>query len=143
MLVRAWLVVATLDILAAIIQTLAGGGSLERLGQYIASGVFGPSAFKGGLLYAVTGYLFHYGIAFGWTALFFFLYPRLKVMSRHWLVTGIGYGSFVWFMMNRVILPLSNVPQGPVDLSRAALACAVLIVAIGLPLAWMTKPRGR
>ncbi|MBL7852105.1 MAG: hypothetical protein JNN04_14480 [Cyclobacteriaceae bacterium] len=139
---KAWLVVATLDILAAIVQTLAGGGNLSRLGQYIASGVFGRSAFEGGVTYALMGYVFHYGIAFGWTALFYVVYPRVNLLHRNWVITGVGYGMFVWFMMNRVILPLSNVPQGPFDLARATLACTILIVAIGLPLAWMSS-RGR
>lgn len=140
-LLRAWLVVASLDIAAAIIQTLVGGASLERLGQYIASGVFGQRAFGGGTTFALVGYIFHYGIALGWTILFFLIHPRLKAFARSWIIIGIGYGILVWFMMNRVILPLSNAPQRPFDISRAALACAILIVAIGLPLAWMASGR--
>jgi hypothetical protein len=140
-LLHAWLVVATLDIAAAIAQTLAGGGSLSRLGQYIASGIFGARAFEGGAAYAALGYAFHYGIALGWAVLFYSIYPHMRIVRRSWIFTGVGYGVFVWFMMNLVILPASNVPLRPFDPSRAALACAILVVAIGLPLAWMTLGR--
>jgi len=137
--VQAWLVVGTLDILAAIIQTLLAGGSITRLMQYIASGVFGPSAFEGGMLYATLGLAFHYVIAFGWTWLFFMVYPKLSFAPTHRVLTGIGYGIFVWFMMNRVVLQLSNVKTGTFDPVRAAMATTVLIVAIGLPLSFLAR----
>lgn len=137
--VQAWLIVGTLDILAAIIQTLLAGGSITRLMQYIASGVFGPSAFEGGMLYATLGLAFHYVIAFGWTLLFFMVYSRLSFAPNHRVLTGIGYGIFVWFMMNRVVLQLSNVKPGAFDPARATMAAAVLIVAIGLPLSFLAR----
>jgi hypothetical protein len=94
-LLHAWLIVATLDITAAVIQTLAGGSSLEQLGQYIASGVFGRRAFEGGTTFAVMGYVFHYGIALGWTILFYLIHPRLKAIDRrHWAAAGMdGIGQ--------------------------------------------------
>lgn len=132
-----WLLVGSLDILAAIMQTLIGGGSILRLMQYIASGVFGAVAFEGGLGYAVAGLVFHYGIALAWTILFYIAYPRLAFGKINKIVLGIGYGTFVWLIMNRVVLPLSSIKMGPFDLQRAIIATLVLIVAIGLPLAFM------
>jgi uncharacterized protein involved in exopolysaccharide biosynthesis len=41
--------------------------------------------------------------------------------------------------MNRVVLPLSQVRMGPFDWSKAALAAAVLVVAIGCPLSFLAK----
>lgn len=136
---KAWILVGTLDILAAIIQTWLSGGSILRLMQYIASGVFGPPAFEGGWNYGMAGLLFHYGIALGWTLLFFRLYPRMPFAPGRPLLTGIGYGIFVWMAMNRVVLPLSQVRMGPFDWSRATLAAMVLILAIGLPLSFLAK----
>lgn len=135
----AWLVVGTLDIAAAIIQTLLAGGTITRLMQYIASGVFGPASFEGGVAYAVMGLALHYVIALGWSMLFFLVYPRLTVAPANRLLTGIGYGIFVWFMMNRVVLPLSNVPVRPFDLQRAIIAALVLVVAIGIPLSFLAS----
>jgi hypothetical protein len=138
-LVRAWLIVGTLDIIAAIIQTFIGGGNITRLMQYIASGVFGPAAFEGGTAYAVMGLAFHYVVALGWSTLFFLIYPRLTFAPTNRLLTGIGYGILVWFMMNRVVLPLSNVKMGPFDVQKAIIAALVLIVAIGIPLSLMAS----
>jgi hypothetical protein len=138
-LIKAWLVVGTLDIAAAIFQTLVAGGSITKLMQYIASGVFGPASFDGGMPYAVMGLTFHYVIALGWSTVFFLIYPRLTFASANRLLTGIGYGIFVWFMMNRVVLPLSNVSMRPFDLERAIVAALVLIVAIGIPLSFLAS----
>lgn len=137
--VVSWLLVGTLDILAAIIQTLIGGASIERLMRYIASGIFGETAFTGGTWYPVVGLIFHYLIAFTWTILFYLLYPKLRFAPSNRLVVGIGYGAVVWFVMNRIVLPLSNVPQRPFDLQRAIIAALVLMVAIGIPLSFMAK----
>jgi hypothetical protein len=43
----------------------------------------------------------------------------------------------VWLVMNQVVLPLSNITQRQFDLTKAAIAAAVLIVAIGLPLSFL------
>lgn len=138
-ILSAWLLAGTLDITAAIIQTLLAGGSITRLMQYIASGVFGTAAFDGGMPYAVMGLGFHYLIAFGWSFLFLLIYPKLTFAPRHRLLTGIAYGVVVWFMMNRVVLPLSNVPQRPFDPVRSLIAAAVLMVAIGIPLSFLAS----
>lgn len=134
-----WLIVGTLDIIAAMIQTALAGGNQVRLFQYIASGVYGASAFDGGVGIAALGLLFHYGIALTWTIFFFIIYPRLSFASSNRVLAGIGYGLVVWFVMNRIVLPLSNVPQRPFDLGRSAIAAAVLIVAIGLPLSFLAS----
>lgn len=132
-----WLLVGSLDILAAIMQTLIGGGSILRLMQYIASGAFGAVAFEGGVGYAVSGLVIHYSIALTWTVLFYLAYPRLSFGKINKIVLGIGYGTFVWLIMNRVVLPLSNIKMGAFDLQRAIIAALVLIVAIGLPLSFL------
>jgi hypothetical protein len=62
--------------------------------QFIASGIFGTSAFSGGNTMLALGILFHFCIAFIWTLIFFFLYPRLKLYSPHWLVE---YFTALWF----------------------------------------------
>lgn len=139
LLIRGWLLAGTLDITAAIVQTFLAGGTITRLMQYIASGVFGQAAFEGGMSYALVGLAFHYVIALGWSFLFLLIYPKLTFAPRHRLLTGIGYGAFVWFMMNRIVLPLSNVPQRPFDPVRSLIAAAVLMVAIGIPLSWVAS----
>lgn len=133
------LIAGTFDITAASIQTLLNGREPVRMLKFIASGVFGPEALAGGTLYAVCGFLFHYCIAMGWTALFFWLYPRIKFFSVNRVVTGIVYGSFVWLMMNRVVLPLANTPPIPFRVGPSLIGLAIIIVAIGLPITFLTN----
>ena len=128
-----WLLVATLDLLAAIIQTLLMGGNVFRLCQYIASGVFGKDAFTD-WSFAVYGVLFHYAIALAWTFLFFTLYSKFHLSRFNKFLVGIGYGILIWFVMNRVVLGLSNVTTRPFDLVKSLIAASILIVAIGIPL---------
>src|SRR4051794_39615648 len=74
-----WLLVGTLDLAAATIQTLLAGGTIQRLCQFIASGAFGKEAFDGGWTTAIYGVVFHYIIAFSWTIVFFVLYAALNL----------------------------------------------------------------
>lgn len=134
-----WLIVGTLDMSAAVIQTLINGGSPVKMLQFISSGVFGTSAFTTEMPYSLLGVVFHYIIALGWTILFFFLYPRVDFLSWNVIATGILYGVFVWTIMNTVILPLANTPPVKFSLLKAIVAALVLIVAIGLPLSFMAR----
>jgi hypothetical protein len=138
-----WLLVGTLDITAAIVNYWIGGGRNPiSIFVYIASGVFGQTAFEVGVpIMAWWGLLFHYLIAFIWTAFFFLIYPRFGFMSKNWILTGVLYGTFIWLMMNRVVLQLANTPKGPFRLTGAVINCLILIAMIGLPLAYIARRR--
>src|SRR5258708_4777139 len=101
----AGLLVGTLDITAAFIQTLAYGRNPISVLNFIASGVFGKQAFSGGLPFAFCGMVFHYCIAYSWTTLLFLTYPQLKFLSKNRILTGLGYGLFIWLIMTRIVLP--------------------------------------
>lgn len=135
------LIAGTLDITAACTQYFikTGNGPIRVL-EYVASGVFGKEqAFSGNSLMAVAGLLFHYTIAFGWTTLFFLLYPKLSFLRGNRVVVIVGYGIFVWAMMNQVVVPLSRVPQGPFNISGAIQAALILIACISLPITTMAR----
>ena len=132
------LVAGTLDMTAAVVQYMSRGGTEPvRILIYIASGALGPWVFDGPPAWvAAAGLGFHYLIAFTWTVLFFVAFPRLQALRRSPLVIGPLYGVVVWFVMNRVVVPLSRVPKPKAfDPTQAAIACAILIVCIGLPIA--------
>lgn len=132
-------VAGSLDIIAACLQfyikTGRGPGPVLR---YIASGVFGRKAFAGGMPMAAWGLFFHFVIAFLFTLFFFWIYPRINILSRNRVITGLVYGIFVWVMMNRVIVPLSSVPQSPFVLKQAIIATLILMFCIGLPISLIT-----
>ncbi len=135
------LLAGTLDgLAAALMYSVSNGKDPLNVYRFIASGVFGKDAFSGGVPMALYGIFFHYVIAFGWTTLFFGLYPRVPFLSRNKIVTGIFYGVFVWLMMNLVVLPFSNVPMsGELQISAILKGMVVLMLCIGLPISWMTS----
>ncbi|MEO8472446.1 MAG: hypothetical protein ABI477_09635 [Chryseolinea sp.] len=139
MILISWLIVGTLDMSAAVIQTLINGGNPVKMLQFIASGVFGTNAFTTEMPYALLGVVFHYIIAFGWTLLFFFLYPRLEFLSWNTIATGFLYGLLVWTIMNQVILRLANTPPIKFVFMKAIIATLILVFAIGVPLSFMAK----
>lgn len=129
------LLVGTLDILTAII--VSGAGAVRVL-QYVSSGVFGrDAAFAGGYTTAAWGLAFHYAIAFSWTVIFFFLFPKLYVRLKNVFLTGIVIGLLIWMAMNLVVVPLSNVMRGPYTWRGFFINASILIVMIGMPLSWI------
>ncbi|HWA34247.1 MAG TPA: hypothetical protein VG737_08970 [Cyclobacteriaceae bacterium] len=132
----AGLLAGTCDITAACIQFyLKTGKGPAVIGQYIASAVFGTeTAYSGDVSMIIIGFVFHYMVAFGWTILFFFAYPRLSFLRGNKIIVGIAYGAFVWLMMNQVVVPLTLIGRGPFNLVNAAQAMAILMACIGIPI---------
>jgi hypothetical protein len=81
----------------------------------------------------VWGLLFHYAIAFIWTMIFFLACSKIKLLLKNWIASAVFYGIFVWAAMAFIVVPLSNTPKFPFNPVQAAIAAAILIVAIGLP----------
>lgn len=130
-------IAGTLDIVAACVNVYisSGTGALIVL-QYIASVFLGKESYSMGLVSALLGLIVHYAISYCWTNLFFLLYPKLKFLSDNKVVVGLLYGVFVWLMMNLVILKLIGLGYRPFDLLQAAIGCGILMLCIGLPIAW-------
>jgi hypothetical protein len=135
------LLAGTCDITAACTQFyIKTGKSPILVGQYIASAVFGKeTAYSGDLSMIIVGFLFHYMVAFGWTILFFFAYPRISFLRGNKIVVGIAYGAFVWVMMSQVVVPMTMIGRGPFNFSNAAQAMAILMAAIGIPISLMAN----
>jgi hypothetical protein len=137
-IVKTGLIAGSLDLLAALVyySILTGDSPLNIL-KYIASGIFGPVAFSGGMMMMLAGLALHFFIAFAFTLFFFWLFPRFEILARNRILTGIVYGIFVWMIMNIFIVPLSNVPQGPFNPVHAIINGVILIVCIGIPISFM------
>lgn len=128
------LLAGTLDIVAAFISSwLRTSTTPDKVLQFVASGVFGTEAFAGGSAILLAGLLFHYLIAGCWSALFFLLYPKVSILRMGIAFPAIVYGVFVWLIMNQVVLPLSNAPKFPFNLTSAVIGTWILVAAIGLP----------
>lgn len=141
-ILKAGLLAGTLDILSAIIKYLIEGKkNPEVILKYIAAGVMGKPAMKGGWDIAFLGLLLHYVIAFLFTLFLFWLYPRLKLVRFHPLVVGVFYGLFAWLVMNLVVLPYSRVPRapGPFNWNQAIINALILIAFVGIPVSLIAR----
>jgi hypothetical protein len=136
----AGLIAGTLDGLGAVINYMIQGGKKpESIFKYIASGVFGPKAFTSGDIMVVWGVLFHYFIAMGFTTFFFLVFPKIKWLQQNIVVGGLLYGLLVWVIMNRIVVPLSEIPSGPFNFKSALVNMGILMLCIGLPVSLLAK----
>jgi hypothetical protein len=134
------LLAGTLDISCAFLNAyISNGVSPVRILRVIAMGFFGKEALTGGVMMPVYGLLFHYFIAYSFTAFFFWLYPNVKIMAKNIVITAIVYGVFIYVVMDLLILPLTKLPSIPFRIDKALIATGILIIAIGLPLSYFAR----
>lgn len=109
--------------------------------EYIAGGVFGKDALTGGTTMKLAGLLFHFLIAMSFTFFYFFIYPKIKLLRKNVLFSAFIYGLFVWAVMNLLVVPNSawHKPITPFDVAASAKAAFILILCIGLPVAYFAK----
>ncbi len=112
-LVRAGLLTGVTDgLFSSVLAAFFYGSTVMRLWQGVASVLMGPSALNRGTPTAAIGVLMHFGIAFGWSAVFLLL-----VMAASWLRSAIAsplgvlgvaavYGPLIWMVMSLAIVPL-------------------------------------
>lgn len=134
-IIWAGLVAGTLDAIGAtVVFMLRGGKDPSGIWKYVASGVFGKEAFTNGSGMALWGLFFHFSIAVTFAVFFFLMYPIIRRFFRNPVLVGLLYGILVWFVMNLIVLPLSNVTTQPFELSRVLIGMGILMVCIGLPI---------
>jgi len=103
----------------------------------IASGIFGKAAYSGGTPMIITGLLLHFLIAFIFSAFYYLIYPGLSFLRRRKLISGILYGIFIWLVMNLGVLQIVFEGMPLPDPGAALLGIAILIVAVGIPVAYI------
>ena len=136
----AGLIAGTLDILAAFLNAYLSSKIMpDAVLKYIASGVFGKSAFSGGIEMLFLGLLFHFIIAFACTSIFYLVYPMLPFLKFSLFVNAILIGIVAWVIPTQIIIPMSQITQPPFDISKALVAILILIFFLGLPIAFGAK----
>jgi hypothetical protein len=108
---------------------------LVRILHNVASGLLGRSAYTGGLATAALGLLCHFVIAFGAATVFFLLARAFPFLLNQTVLSGALYGIAVYFFMNRVIVPLSNVAKTPFSLKMMIIGLIIHMFCVGLPIA--------
>jgi hypothetical protein len=134
------LLVGSLDILTAFVDFyIARRDNPLIVLQYIASGVFRKTAFTDGAIMYFWGLLFHFIIAYSFTLLFYLLYPKMKLYKYNPIPVAIVYGLFIYAVMNFVVQPLVFGEPWHFNGFKSIKAALILIVMIGLPLAFLCK----
>lgn len=136
----AGLIAGTLDMSAALLVYCAIMKVVTpvQLLNGIASGVFDKTTIGSEMVMVLIGLVFHYFIAYCFATAYFLVYPHIKLLHRNAIVSGLLYGIFVWIIMNRIVVPLSNAYHSPFKWSSAIRGAAILMICIGLPISLIT-----
>ncbi|MES2137509.1 MAG: hypothetical protein V4502_10690 [Pseudomonadota bacterium] len=126
----------TLDILLAMILTIAFGREIGNMLRFVASGPF-PAATNMGSAGAALGLLVHFSLMAIMAAAFMLTARWRPQLANTPLLTGLGFGLITYFAMNWLIVPLRfGTPLPPKTLSIATQLFAH-IVLVGIPMAYV------
>lgn len=135
-IVIATAVSGTLDILFAMILTLAFGREIPSMLRFVASGPF-PSATGMGTSGAILGLVVHYCLMGIMAAGLLLLVRWRPELAQTPFRTGLAYGVLTYFIMNWLVVPLRfHTPLPPKAISVATQLFAH-IVLVGLPMAYI------
>jgi hypothetical protein len=131
------LVVGTCDLVDAFVFFgIRNGSTPIRICQSIAAGWLGRSASQGGLSAAALGVATHYFIAFGIVLTYFVVSRAVTTLAERPWLWGPLYGIAVYFVMNRIVIPLSAI-GGPQRFVLAPFVNGIFIhvLGVGIPAA--------
>lgn len=136
----AGLICGVLDGLTAV--ALAGGRWI-RLFQFIASGILGPNAFKGGLGAATLGIALHFSIALGAAAVYYAASRAVPFLVERAILCGIAYGVAVHLFMYFVTIPLSAIGKRPFSTRGFLTQLMVHMIVVGPSIALVVRHYSR
>ena len=112
-LMRAGLLTGLVDgLFSSVLAAGFYGSSVTRLFQGVASTLLGPEALDSGIHTALIGVLMHFGVAFGWSAVFLLItegsgWLRRVLAAPHGVLkVAAVYGPLVWLVMSLAVIPL-------------------------------------
>ena len=145
-ILTAWLIAGTLDIcgatiwsyIARIAKGISNPNPLDVL-NYVGKTALGKelstsTMFENGALMCAIGLIVHYLIAFTWTLIFFWAWPKFKLLQGDKVVVGLCYGVLVWAVMTLAIVPLRVMSWGPFITKNLFIGCGIIMLCIGLPI---------
>lgn len=141
----ATLIVGGLDCIWPTMTAYFSGGSIAKLWQFVASGVFGQRAFSMGMMGVLSGVIFHFMIMAAFSVVIYVLYEKIILLRRHSILSGLVYGVGMWVVMNFLVAPLSNTGRGFPQMSLDMIMSASFAISFvghmifGLLLVLITK----
>jgi hypothetical protein len=135
-------IAGTLDGIAAIVL-FAHPASLHNISsifRYIASGLFGKTAYTSGFIYPLLGLILHYLIALTWSAVYLLIfygvfrngYVRAKI---------IFLASVIWIIMNGFVMPICGLNSVHYDGWSVMRSFLVLLLCVSLPICLIAEKR--
>lgn len=141
-LVLAGLLVGVTDgLFSSVLSVAFYHSTVTRLFQGVASTLLGPAALDGGPATAALGVLMHFGVAFGWSAVFLGLLHRSSrvraVLESPYGVLKVAavYGPVIWMVMSLAVIPLL-LHRPPTINGRWWVQFIGHIPFVALPLVW-------
>jgi hypothetical protein len=146
-LIRAGVLTGIIDgLFSSVLSVAFYGSTVTRLFQGVAATLIGRAAFDGGIPTALLGVLMHFGVAFGWSAVFLLLVSRSTALRRI-LASPYGairvaavYGPFIWLVMSLVVIPVL-VRRAPSLTIRWWIQLIGHFPFVGLPIVAASKPQ--
>ncbi len=133
------LVAGVLDAVDGVVAFGLKGLNPIQVLQYIASGLLGPSSFRGGLGTAAVGTVLHFFIAFVAAAVYVLASRSVPILKSNAILFGLLYGVAVYFFMNYAVLPLSAVSPSAFSLGLFLNGVVGHAIFVGLPIALYSK----
>lgn len=136
-ILRAGFVAGTLDIFVSCL--------LNRINPLVAthavaSGLLGPAAFQGGIATALAGLLLQWAMAFLIAAIYVMAVTVLPLLQRLKIWGGLVYGVIIFFVMNDIVVPLSNAPFKGNAMNAGQFAENMLAMLLfGFIIAWFAR----
>lgn len=130
-----------IDFVYATTQTVIKGLSALRPWMGVAAGLFGvKTVVHIGAVMALVGTFLHFFITIVAAAIYYAVATRQSWLVRNALLSGVGFGTAFFLVMNYIILPLSAFGR-PLYVGPSGIAIALVshIVIIGLPVALITS----
>lgn len=133
-------IAGNLDAIAgAVVYFIFFGMNPIQVVQFIGSGVHGPTAIGGGASMFFAGLIYHFIIAYVVAIIYFYAYPKMKVLRNYKVVMSLIFGLGIWVVMDLLVLPQSNIPKSPFNLSLAIVGIIWHMILVGLPIALVTS----
>ena len=124
-----------LDIAAALtVYPAVYGASPVRILQSIAAGVQGPAAYEGGAASAALGLGLHFFIAICAGIVLVAAMAKITLLRKWPLLTGVGFGVAMYYVMQKIVLPLSLAGAQTHDAKSLAIGLAIHMFIFGAPM---------
>jgi hypothetical protein len=133
------LAVGILDGIDAIVFFGFLGVTPTRIFQYISSGLLGRAAFEGGGGTVALGVALHFVVAFLIATVFNLATLVMPTLLRRPIVWGMLYGVAAYFVMNRIVIPLSAATSSPPTLGPFLNGVVGHALLVGLPIALVAR----